>query len=214
MGVRVGASKRASLMLVALLNLAQVNVLTHAVSRWADYWAVNRSSIFVFTVINTTITTGSEFFSRSIAPSLSENPEANRFIVRDENGHRHIHHQSLVSIFMTFFASLLGGPVFFFLRRKQRFIFFVSFGVFNSLLSQALSCVASRAMPDIVVHRLMFDIIYNGTFKFFMFEVGRRPILNLRKNRSVARVGMLRISQDFLSTYFRVILLNFLKFRG
>lgn len=184
------------------------------ISRWATHWTMNRSSIIAMTSVNTVLTAGMEFISRSVSAEMLPKSEANsyRFIVVDSDGKSTINRQSLINIFMTFFASLLGGPVFFFSKRSQRFIFFVCFGIFNSLISQMASHLVITGLAFVTVSRFLFDVIYNGTFKFAIFEWLRMPLRHARVN--VARIGYLRIGQDFLTTCIRVLMLNLLGFKG
>ncbi len=115
---------------------------------------------------------------------------------------------------MTCIASLLGGPVYFFKRPRNRWLFFMGFGVFNSIFAQSILGVA-RGLPLFVdPKRVLFDLVYSGTLKFMMFEVGRGTIVRLRHVKSIARVGIVRVTQDFMMSMLRVTLLNILRFKG
>jgi len=182
--------------------------------RWANQWWLNRQSIVMLTAVNTTLTTGMEFVSRSIAEQWHPAEERNdyAFIVAEPDGSQSINRQSIVNIWMTFFASLLGGPVYFFRRRLHRFWFFIGFGCANSYMSQLAGHYVRDGLLAIATSRLLFDIIYNGTFKFMMFEWLRRPIVAAQTN--FLRIGSFRVLQDLLTTLFRVVVLNVLGFKG
>jgi hypothetical protein len=183
-------------------------------SSFAASWWENRSSVVVFTLINSGLTATTELFSRQVTAAVHSDGDKNQFIVRDQQGGLHIHHQSLINILMTCIASLLGGPVYFFKRPRNRWLFFMGFGVFNSVLAQSMLGIF-RSLPLFVdPHRVLFDLCYSGTLKFLMFEVGRGTIVRLRHHKSVARVGLIRVTQDFAMSMIRVTLLNILRFRG
>lgn len=177
---------------------------------WAEHWVANRSSILMFTAANTAITTATEAGTRTIWPLLT-GQEEHGFIVSDAQGTR-IHGQSLINIVMTIFASLVGGPVYFLRRRWHRFLFFAGFGIFNSLLSQSLVSVARDGFVLLIAQRIWFDLAYNGSFKFILFEFTRRPILQRR--RCFFSVATIRGTQDVLTTSFRVAMLNLIGLKG
>lgn len=205
----VNAGKKAGLMLLTVLTLGQSTIQSPLV-RWATSWWVNRTSIILLTGVNTAITAASEMASRDLLAQTHKNPEQ-RFFVQNENGDMSIHRQSVVNIFMTLFASLLGGPVYFIRRRWHRFMFFISFGAMNSAVSQMLAHLVRDGFLALTLGRFIFDLFYNGTVKFWMFEFARPAILRFRK--SVAGIGAVRILQDFLTTLFRVGLLNWFGFK-
>ncbi len=61
-------------------------------------------------------------------------------------------------------------------------------------------------------YRLLFDFVYNGTFKYAIFEFGRPIILSW--SSSVGGIGVVRLIQDLVTTVFKVALLNGFGFRG
>ncbi len=184
------------------------------IAAWSNYWVTHRASIMMLTVVNTSITISSEAGARFLWPVVTGEHEHN-FFVQTESGATTIHRQSLINIFMTFFASLVGGPVYFIRRGANRFLFFLSFGMVNSMLSQSLVTFVRDGFVSFALHRLWFDFFYNGTVKFFMFELSRRPILNRRKSiRGVGTVTAIRSVQDFLTTAFRVAMLNLFGLKG
>ncbi|MGE0615499.1 MAG: hypothetical protein AB7P04_07650, partial [Bacteriovoracia bacterium] len=123
---------------------------------------------------------------------------------------------SAINIWMTFFASTVGGPIFFFQNVRSRYLAFLLFGACNTFVSQVMvyctlgAGFAGMSMVDPL--RLLFDVAYMGSVKYGMFELFRRPILKSRNN--AARIGIFRIGQDFLSTFLRVSMLNLFGFKG
>ncbi len=205
------ASKKLAIWSYTFLTFLQVSPVGGAVAKWAHYWGANSSKIITLTTINTTMTFGTEFISRSIlSNSLTKNKEY-KFIVGEGSWYNNINRQSLINIWMTFFASLLGAPVYFFRRRSTRFLFFVSFGVFNSALSQGLLSFLREGFLLISAKRLLFDFFYNGSLKFFMFEFYRKPIKHKTKFLSLYWV---RGKQDVLTGIFKNLILNLLRFKG
>lgn len=197
-----------------ILAWSMVSSLQAPVARpviaWAEHWAANRSSILMFTAANTAITTATEAGARTIWP-LFTGQEEHGFFVSD-SGQTRVHGQSLINILMTLFASLIGGPVYFLRRRWHRFLFFAGFGVFNSVLAQSLVTLARDGILLLIAQRLWFDLVYNGSFKFFLFEMTRRHILQRR--RCFLSVATIRGTQDVLTTSFRVAMLNLIGLKG
>lgn len=206
----VHSAKRFSLFLYLLLSLGQGPRITYMASSFATSWWENRSSVLIFTAINAGLTASTEFVSRQLTSAARHGAKENQFFVHDSEGHWRIHHQSLINILMTCIASLLGGPVYFFKRPRNRWFFFMGFGVFNSVFAQTLLGLGR----GVDYHRVLFDLCYSGTLKFLMFEIGRGTIVRLRHVKSVARVGVVRVTQDFVMSLIRVTLLNFLRFKG
>jgi hypothetical protein len=186
-------------------------VLSGPAFKWWQYWATHRASIVFLALINTSITGVSEVGSRFVVSSISRSYNEG-FIVKTSTGETRIHRQSLVNIIMTLLASLLGGPVYFISTRLNRFIFFISFGVLNSLLAQSMSSFFIEGFLLIIGRRLMFDFFYNASFKFLLFEYVRPYLLRYRS--SPFKVIGFRVGQDFFTTCFRVVILNILKLSG
>jgi hypothetical protein len=180
--------------------------------KWSLYWWINRRSILMLAVINTLITTGNEYILRSVMAPLTSEHSSYAFFVTDHLGSMHINRQSLTNILMTLFASVFGGPVYFMSNTRNRVLFFLSFGFFNSFISQGISSFIREGLIHIAYQRLVFDMAYMATFKVLIFELGRRPILKAKG--SFYRVGMVRISQDFCTTAFKVLTLNLIGLKG
>ncbi len=178
---------------------------------WSSYWMTHRSSILLLTGVNTAITTASEAGTRFLWPVIT-GQEEHAFLVRTETGGTRIHTQSLISIFMTLFASLLGGPVYFLRQTRHRFLFFVAFGTFNSILSQSLVSLFRDGFMHLAAARLFFDFFYNGSVKFLLFETTRRPLL--KRSRCFFSLASIRGIQDFLTTSLRVAMISLLGLKG
>ncbi len=200
--------KRIAVQIFSVLAIGQSAVSVPMI-KWAASWWTNRASIVVLAGVNTAITAASEYTSRSLWATDSSNPEQ-KFFVDQGKGHMSIHKQSMVNIIMTIIASLLGGPVYFIRNRWNRFMFFISFGAMNSATSQMLAHYFQDGFLAMMVSRFVFDLCYNGTIKFCMFEFARPAILKFRK--SVLGLGAIRVTQDFLTTLTRVGILNWLGF--
>ena len=211
MDVVVARGQRLLLLFYTFVSLTSTTVLVNPASAWIRYWAANRVSILMFTAVNTAVTTASEIGSRTIYPAITGH-EQQTFIVTDSTGHQKVHQQSLVSIFMTLIASLLGGPVYFIKKRRSRFLFFILFGTFNSFVSQGLSSVLRDGVITVIFARLAYDFFYNGTVKFYLFEYTRPALLRFRN--SYAKIGAIRVTQDFLTTFFRVAMLSLIGLKG
>lgn len=204
----IAAGKRYFLLLFSFLSIGQATVSLPFV-RWAASWWTNKSSIVMLAMVNTTITTVNEYASRTLLSSKGNNPE-NRFFVQNAKGHTVVHKQSVINIIMTIIVSLLGGPVYFIRKMWPRFMFFTSFGAMNSALSQMLAHYIQDGYLGLSLGRFVFDLCYNSTLKFGMFEFARPVILKFHKN--VMGIGIVRIAQDFLTTLFRVCMLNWFGF--
>jgi hypothetical protein len=179
--------------------------------KWIHYWNTHRTSIIFLAAINTSITTASEIGSRTVVSVVSGTTNEG-FIVKTPEGNQRVHRQSLVNIFMTLLASLLGGPVYFITRRRHRFIFFISFGVVNSFLAQSVSTLVVEGVVLVIGRRMMFDFWYNASFKFLLFEYVR-PYLLQHKASPFKIIGF-RVGQDFFTTCIRVVILNVLRLSG
>lgn len=205
----ISSGKRFLSMLTLIITLGNPAVFS-PVGQWAVTWWTHRSSILLLTGVNISITTGSEFVSRSIFSQV-QNRSEHKFFVKNQSGKWSIHRQSMVNIFMTLFISLFGGPVYFIGHRWRRILFFLSFGAVNSVASQLVVNIFREGSAAISLGRLLFDLGYLGTIKIWMFEFARPAILYFQKN--VAGVGAIRIVQDFLMTMIRVGLLNWFGFK-
>jgi len=208
----VVVGKRLWIAIQLSISLVQGAGVPAVVVKWGQTWWAHRARIVLLTGVNVGITSGTEFVSRTFAQPIMGKDQSFGFIIRDSLGRRSINRQSLINIWMTLFASLLGGPVYFLGRRWHRFLFFVGFGTMNSAVSQCLSYWMRDGLLFIASRRILFDIAYNGTIKFFMFEFFRKSIIN-SKSRLTKIVGF-RVKQDFLTTFFKVTMLNLFGFRG
>lgn len=201
--------KKIGAVVSVFLNLLSFSGLTSAVNTWLLTWRMNRTSIILLTSVNTGLTVVSEMLSREISVKVSGKKEFGFFVKSQRTT---IHRQSLINIFMTIIASLFGGPVYFFQKRVYRFLFFLHFGLLNSFISQVFSGLLRDGRFMFAGARLIFDVIYSGTIKYFIFERGREYIISFQQ--SITKIGGLRAFQDFLCTFFRVFILNALGFKG
>jgi hypothetical protein len=213
MSAILSASKRFISIFYILSSIVLIPMRNPVVSSWASYWMANNSKIITLTFINTAITTGSEIVSRELLSNTVTKDEGYGFFVRDNAGIANINKHSLLNILMTFFASLLAGPIFFIKRRSDRFIFFALFGSFNSIMAQLLLIQITGGVFVFSTARLLFDFVYNITFKFTMFEWFRKPIVSTKSSK-VFKLFFIRGKQDILTTLFKNTILNIFRFRG
>lgn len=186
-------------------------ILTRPALKWLECWQVHRSTILFLALINTSLTTVSEIGSRTVLSTITQKSEVG-FFIKTTDGRQKVHRQSLINIVMTLLATLLGGPVHFINTRPRRFFFFISFGVFNSFLSQTLTSFFIEGLLSITSRRLIFDFAYNASIKFLLFEFVR-PFL-LKYKESALRLAVFRVGQDFFTTTLRVLILNVFKLSG
>jgi len=205
------AGKRLALLTFSTVSLLQISAVGTFFLKWAHHWNSNSAKIITLTTINTTMTFGSEFISRTVLSKSLTNGKEYQFIVGNGAWYRNINRQPLINIWMTFFASLLGAPVYFFGRRRDRYLFFIGFGVFNSALSQGLLSFLKDGFVFIAAKRLFFDFIYNGTLKFAMFEFYRKPI---KYKNGFFKLYFIRGKQDVLTAFIKNLFLNLLRFKG
>jgi len=198
--------------LVGVMGQKSLSTVLHGLKTWRDYWWINRERIVILAFVNTLVTFTYEAIVRSLLAPMMIESASYHFLVITETGGWMINQQSLNNVFMTIFASLMGGPVYFIKSRFNRFLFFGGFGCFNSVLSQCVTSIIRFGGIQIFVARLTFDLIYNGTLKYFIFELGRKKLANPKT--SIKGLGAVRITQDFSTTCMRVGLLNFFGFRG
>jgi hypothetical protein len=203
--------RRLAIIIYQILWLRIWPLVTGPALKWYQYWTTHRASIIFLAAINTSITTASELGSRTIV-SVVSGAVNEGFVVKTKDGVERVHRQSLINIVMTLLASLLGGPVYFITSKLNRFVFFISFGVFNSVLAQTMSSLVIDGVLLIIGRRLLFDFWYNASVKFLLFEYVR-PFL-LRHRSAPMKVIGFRIGQDFITTCVRVVILNILKLSG
>jgi hypothetical protein len=195
-------------------------VLSHpflfAFRNYTRMWWQNRGDILSLLVVNIGVTIVMEAVVRTLFTKLDLSGAGFEFLIHD-GGSVRINHQSLTNMWITALTSIFGGPVYFLEKRKHRYLFFAVFGLLVSGVGQFMAAASSGyamfASRSLVNVRLLFDIVYNCTFKFFMFEIARKPILR-RRVRVSLRVGQIRLSQDFATTFVRVGLLNVLGLKG
>ncbi len=135
----------------------------------------------------------------SYAFNLVSDP-ATRFFQTTNSGFS-INSQSLINLFMTFFATLLSVKVFYGSTHKQRYFYFVSFCVLLSFLAQ-LTCSFLKSNFHFSLSRLGFDLLYGMTIKYMVFHFYRRPILEA-VNNSIKKTFRYRVTQDFILSCFK-----------
>jgi hypothetical protein len=198
------------------LPLRLTNPVWFGLKRFSFVWWQHRLEILNLAAVNICVTLVMEALVRTALAKFSLAGEGFEFLVR-EGGSFRINHQSITNMWITGFTSIFGGPVYFLDKRLHRYIFFAIFGLVVSAASQVMTAVVVGF--TLYSHwaqislRLAFDISYNITVKFAMFELTRKPILR-KKPRISFRVGGIRMAQDFLTTLFRVFLLNLFGLKG
>lgn len=163
-------------------------------------------------IINVSLTIIWEYISRSILVWGGFSVEFYNFFrpLKESNHYFAINHQALIQIWSTFFATLLGFPIFYLCSKIHRFGFFIALGVVLSILSQIL-VILTTIDYQWSFTRLGFDIMYAGSVKYFLFEYYRERIV-VRDN--TAKLFFVRGRQDFSTSLFRNLLLNILQIKG
>jgi len=207
----IAGCKKVWITFYTALSLLQLSPVGTMVVSWAQHWGQNRQKIITLTLINTSITLGTEFVSRSVLASGLETGDEYKFLVKNDKWYKSINKQSLINVWMTFFASLIAAPVYFFRKRKNRFLFFVIFGTLNSFVSQGIISFLREGVLMVMGRRLVFDLFYNGSIKYILFEFFRRPI---KGNSNIFKLTFLRGKQDLLTSFFKTSLLNLMRFKG
>jgi len=211
MTTMIAAGKRMWLTLYAAACLIQFSAVGQLMQSWAGHWAENKEKILLLTAINTTITFSTEFVSRTALSKRIKDSEGFSFLVGNGSFWKTINRQSLINVWMTFFASLIAAPVYFFRKRLNRFLFFIGFGVFNSFLSQGIISFLRDGFLYVAGTRILFDLVYNGSVKYFFFEFFRRPI---KVNSNIVKLTYIRGKQDLLTSFFKTTILNLLRLKG
>mgnify|MGYP007063413163 CR=1 FL=1 len=201
------AIRHLSFTIYAQLFLLIASPSLQKIHSFASHWNNHKTKIIKLSLINTSITTVSEFISRSVLVKSFFGGQKKPFIKKGNFSFVNINRQSLINILMTLFASLIAGPIFFFKSRKNRFLFFLSFGIFNSMLGQIGASLITFGPILIEQKRLMFDLIYLSSFKFVLFEFFR-PAIILKDSASL--LFLERGKQDFITTFFKTSILNLL----
>lgn len=202
--------KRLTALIYVIYSLTPAMPVGTFFVRWSQHWVQNQSTILKLTAINTSITFSTEVVTRTVLSRGRFNQKHFKFFAGQGNFFQRINRQSLINIFMTLLASLMGAPVYFFKRRRFRFTFFLSFGVFLSVFAQGLVGLIKDGSLALHINRLLFDISYCATLKFTLFEFFRRPILKAK----FLRMFYLRGKQDILTSFIRNFLLNLFNLRG
>jgi hypothetical protein len=192
--------------------------ISYPVTRWAELWVEQMGAILLLTAVNLVLTTVTELVFRQFLVSNLFSWSGSHefgFFVQTPHGFS-IHRQSLVNIFMTGFASLFAGPVYFFSRRKFRFLFFLGFGLVSSLLAQNLAELVRAGTLGFLASRLMFDLAYTSLIRFPMFEIFRGRVASacLSTRRVLVRVTSWRTLQDASTSFVRILVLNLIGLRG
>lgn len=206
----IAAGKRMWITLYVAASLFQFSAVGLWFQSWVSHWSENKEKILVLTAINTSITFSSEFVSRTLlAPKFNDADLS--FVVGEGSFWKRINRQSLINVWMTFFASLIAAPVYFFRKRVNRFLFFIGFGVFNSFICQGIISVLRDGFIYVAGTRILFDLAYNGSIKYFFFEFFRKPI---NGNTNIVKLTFLRGKQDLLTSFFKTAILNLLRLKG
>jgi hypothetical protein len=187
-----------------------------AIQKFSRVWWSNRHDILHLTAVNIVVTIFMEAAVRTLLSKVDASKSGFEFLIPDVHGYR-VNQQSMTNVWITTFTSIFGGPVYFLERRSHRYIYFALFGMCVSAASQMVAAISVgySILSNIAAAKLrfLFDLIYNCTFKFGMFEMMRGPILKQRVRLSM-RLGRLRMTQDFSTTLVRVFLLNLLGLSG
>lgn len=163
---------------------------------WKSHWLLNKRKIIILTLINLILTLSSEILTREFLSLVWSSSDIG-FFSGPTLSWQSINEQSLISLFMTIFATLIGAPVYFFSTKRSRLIFFLSFGLVNSVLAQSILSGMKIGTVVISFRRLIFDFLYTLTFKFVIFEFFRGPVV---KHNRFSKLFFYRVNQDVFSS--------------
>lgn len=186
--------------------------LDDLLSTFMSVFGYKTAFLFKMLAVNVLITLSMEIGIRESSYFLNLVDDSSvRFFHFSNTGALYINSQSLVNLFMTFFATVLSVRVFLENNLKQRYLYFVSFCVLLSLLAQSAS---SYVQPNFQfsLSRLGFDLLYGMTIKYMVFSIYRKPILNT-VHSSFKRTVRFRITQDFILSCFRFACLTLIGLR-
>lgn len=160
-------------------------------------------------LINLTLTLGMELLWRESLFWLGMATEEMRFLVPQDSGLT-LNRQSMINLAMTGLATIIGTWVFFTKTLLARFIGFVSTGLLLSIFAQTIVNL-SFANPTLVENdRILFDVFYGATVKFFAFECSRK--LLIARDSAYRKLFGVRLAQDATTSLVKVSLLNTLAF--
>ena len=192
--------------------MGQGQMVAGSLSRWSHHFIANKGSIAALTIVNTAITTTMEFAGRSLQMPFKKKMKDQYFFVTSKSGGKTINRQSMINIIMAIVGTLIGGPVFFFMKRSHRFLFFITFGIFNSCLGQGMAGVMLDGAFTLEKSRLVFAFFYSGTWKFLVFEFVRTPIV--RAGQNIVKLGLIRSNQKFFSTFVKIQIIDLIGLGG
>ncbi len=171
-----------------------------------NLWLSNAKAILILAFVNVGLTAITEVISRLLLSAVFHSTHSNKILVFSDLNTTMINKQIVISILMTFFATILGGGIYYFRKRMNRFLFFVLFGILNSILAQCFAFAFLKYSLIGFGARLVFDAFYSGLIRFPMFELFRSKIVIA--NKRWMKILKLRAQQDMLTTMLRVIIFN------
>ena len=160
-------------------------------------WQRNRAQIARITFVNLLVALLGELLVRKALVSISWLP-ANETVFYSGK----LHTQVSINLLMTFFASIFGSVVYFFESRVARYVFFISFALFNSILAQGFLALFSKLDATYFSRRLIFDFVYSASLKFGSFEFIRKPLSS--RFSSYRKMILIRNAQDIFMTIIKV----------
>jgi hypothetical protein len=194
-------------LITPILPTSEAINLTSAFDSWASLLRENGLQLVKLGVVNVFITFASEAFFRELV-YRHISPSSKISLLGLHSGTYILNKQVFISCSMSFFASIFGGIVYFLMHRKNRWFYFVGFGIVNCAFCQALGSVLLPYSTEGFFQRIVFDSVYSATLRFGSFELFRRPILNT-SFRLIPLFGW-RLAQDFLLSAFRIGAIIFL----
>jgi hypothetical protein len=166
-------------------------------------------SLLVLASVNVCLTLFVEVVLRGfIFPSLLHMHEAKLMI--HSQTHFLIHKQTVINCLMTFSASILGGLSYFMPSRFFRWVYFGLFGIANSIFAQVILHLTLNYSLNDLPERVIFDLFYSLSLRFFFFELFRQQILNTKFK--VFKLTGWRSLQDFSLAALRIAILTVFKF--
>lgn len=178
----------------------------HQIFRTDDQTANPSKRVLNLLLINLTLTFFMELVWRESFAKWGGYSHQTRFFVPLLDGGYIINRQSLINLAMTGIATLVGSWVLFGRTRRNRFFAFIFSGLVIAAVAQFTVNILTGAAVVIGLNRIAFDLFYTCTFKFPMFEWGRKALI--ASHASIFVLFAVRFFQDATMSAIRIGLLN------
>lgn len=173
---------------------------------WHSIWKRHYPTVIKLITINVFLTFIFEFIGRSLWSLVLFKSQSYHFLVAGQGGSWAINQQSLINIWMSFFATAIGVPSFYLSSCRKRFKTFILVGIIVSLLGQTFAHFTSQQSFIISWKRLFFDLGYLCSVKYLTYEIFRSALICPKT--TTFKMGRLRLLQKLLTNTIKILLLN------